>query len=43
MDYPGEIAGKLDSIVGIVEHGLFLKTATGAIIASEQGIVERSS
>ena len=43
MDNPGEIASKLDSIVGIVEHGLFLKMATGAIIASEQGIIERSS
>jgi len=43
MDNPGEIANKLNSIVGVVEHGLFLKMATSAIIASEQGIVERSS
>jgi len=43
MDDPNEIARKLDSIVGIVEHGLFLNMATGAIIAGEQGIVERSS
>lgn len=43
MDKPGEVASKLDSIVGVVEHGLFLKMATGAIIAGEQGIIERSS
>ncbi|MBS1841449.1 MAG: ribose-5-phosphate isomerase RpiA [Acidobacteria bacterium] len=43
MDNPVEIAHKLDSIVGVVEHGLFLKMATSAIIASEQGIIERSS
>jgi ribose 5-phosphate isomerase A len=42
IDDPGEIGAKLDSIVGVVEHGLFLKMATSAIIAGEQGIVERS-
>lgn len=43
MDNPGEIANKLDSLVGVVEHGLFLNMATSAIIACEQRVIERSS
>jgi ribose 5-phosphate isomerase A len=42
MDNPGEIAAKLDSIVGVVEHGLFLNMATAALIAGEQKIIERT-
>lgn len=42
MDNPGEIAAKLDSIVGVVEHGLFLNMATTALIAGEQKIIERT-
>ncbi len=43
MDKPGDIASKLDSIVGIVEHGLFLNMATMALIAGEGKIVERTA
>ncbi|HWZ97141.1 MAG TPA: ribose-5-phosphate isomerase RpiA [Candidatus Dormibacteraeota bacterium] len=42
IENPGEMAAKLDSIVGVVEHGLFLNMATVAIIAGEEQIVERS-
>ena len=42
MDNPGEIAAKLDSIVGVVEHGLFLNMATMALIAGEKKIIERT-
>src|SRR5271163_4667326 len=38
MADPKEIAHHLDHIVGLVEHGLFLKYATEAIIASPDGI-----
>lgn len=42
IDNPAQIAAKLDSIVGVVEHGLFLGMATLAIIAGEAKIIERS-
>ena len=42
MDNPDEIAARLDSIVGVVEHGLFLNMATTALIAGEQKIIERT-
>jgi ribose 5-phosphate isomerase A len=42
MENPGEIAARLDSIVGVVEHGLFLNMATTALIAGEQKIIERT-
>jgi ribose 5-phosphate isomerase A len=42
MDDPAGIASKLDSIVGVVEHGLFLGLANTALIAEAGGIVERS-
>ena len=35
---PKEIAHHLDHVVGVVEHGLFLKYATEAVIASADGI-----
>ena len=40
---PGAMAAKLDSIVGVVEHGLFLGMATLAIIAGERKIIERTT
>lgn len=36
-----KIAYALSQIPGVVEHGLFMKLATGAIIATQKGIVER--
>jgi ribose 5-phosphate isomerase A len=41
MDDPQAMAAKLDAIVGVVEHGLFLGMATTALIAEAGGIVER--
>jgi ribose 5-phosphate isomerase A len=38
MDDPKEIAHHLDHVVGLVEHGLFLKFATEAVIATADGI-----
>ncbi len=38
MSDPKEIAHHLDHVVGLVEHGLFLKFATEAVIASADGI-----
>jgi len=43
IDDPKAMAAKLDSIVGVVEHGLFLGMANLALIAEEQGIVERTT
>lgn len=42
MEDPGAIAAKLDSIVGVVEHGLFLGMATLALIAGAQRLIERA-
>lgn len=41
MQNPEKIAEQIDSIIGVVEHGLFLNMAQLAIIATETGIVER--
>ena len=38
MEDPKETAHHLDHVVGLVEHGLFLKFATEAVIASADGI-----
>ena len=38
MDNPREIADRLDHIVGVVEHGLFLGFATEALIAGHTGL-----
>jgi ribose 5-phosphate isomerase A len=38
---PERIASKIDSIVGVVEHGLFLGMAELAIIAAENEVVEQ--
>jgi ribose 5-phosphate isomerase A len=40
IDNPDTIATKLDSIVGVVEHGLFLHMAHSALIAGTQEIIE---
>ncbi|HEX2918123.1 MAG TPA: ribose-5-phosphate isomerase RpiA [Edaphobacter sp.] len=42
MDDPHTMGAKLDAIVGVVEHGLFLGMATTALIAEAGGIVERT-
>jgi ribose 5-phosphate isomerase A len=42
IDNPGEMAAKLDSIVGVVEHGLFLNMATLALIGGETQVIERT-
>jgi ribose 5-phosphate isomerase A len=41
IENPAAMAGKLDSIVGVVEHGLFLHMAELAIIAGEKQVIER--
>ena len=38
MDDPKEIAHHLDHVVGLVEHGLFLKFASEALIAGREGV-----
>ena len=43
IEDPGAMAAKLDSIVGVVEHGLFLGMANLAIIAGEREIIERTT
>jgi ribose 5-phosphate isomerase A len=42
IENPHGIASQIDSIVGVVEHGLFLNMAHLALIATEQQIIERS-
>src|SRR6516225_4477738 len=42
LEDPEGIAAKIDTIVGVVEHGLFLNMANLALIASEQQVIERS-
>ncbi|RZU41317.1 ribose-5-phosphate isomerase RpiA [Edaphobacter modestus] len=42
MDDPAAIAAKLDAMVGVVEHGLFLGIAKLALIAQVGGVVERT-
>jgi ribose 5-phosphate isomerase A len=38
MDDPKETAHHLDHVVGLIEHGLFLKVATEAFIAGQNGV-----
>lgn len=40
IEAPDTLAGALATIPGVVEHGLFLGLASGAIIATEAGLVE---
>ncbi len=42
LDNPQAMAATLDSIVGVVEHGLFLGMASKALIAEAGGVVERT-
>jgi ribose 5-phosphate isomerase A len=37
---PEILAARLDGVPGVVEHGLFIGLATGAVIATEGGLVE---
>jgi ribose 5-phosphate isomerase A len=41
IDDPAAMGKKLDSIVGVVEHGLFLGMAELVLIAGEGGVTER--
>lgn len=41
MDDPVAVGARLDSMVGMVEHGLFFGMADMALIAGEGGVVER--
>jgi ribose 5-phosphate isomerase A len=43
IEDPKAMAAKLDAIVGVVEHGLFLGMANMALIAEAGGVVERTS
>jgi ribose 5-phosphate isomerase A len=43
IDNPEQVAAKIDSIIGVVEHGLFLNMANQALIAGEHQVIERSS
>lgn len=40
---PEQIAARIRGIVGVVEHGLFLKMATLALVAGEDGVTERQA
>jgi ribose 5-phosphate isomerase A len=43
IEDPEKLAAILDRTVGLVEHGLFLHSASLAIVATDEGIIERSS
>jgi len=43
MDNPEEVAARIDSIIGVVEHGLFLGMADLALIAGAERVIERTS
>jgi ribose 5-phosphate isomerase A len=43
IEDPDGMAARIDSIIGVVEHGLFLGMADFALIAGEQQVIERSS
>ena len=43
IENPEAMAVQLDSIVGVVEHGLFLHMASLALIASEKQVIERTT
>lgn len=38
MERPEEVANRLDHVVGVVEHGLFLDFATEALVAGPSGV-----
>jgi ribose 5-phosphate isomerase A len=40
IDNPEETAAEIRSIVGVVEHGLFLGMATLALVAGDDGVTE---
>jgi ribose 5-phosphate isomerase A len=40
IEDPEALAASLNAIPGVVEHGLFLGLATGAVLATEKGLVE---
>ena len=40
IDAPERLAAALAATPGVVEHGLFLGLASGAILATESGLVE---
>lgn len=40
---PQTLAATLDGTIGLVEHGLFLKMASLALIAGADGVIERTS
>ena len=42
IEDPDTIAAKIDSITGVVEHGLFLHMAELAVIAGERQVIERT-
>jgi ribose 5-phosphate isomerase A len=42
MKNPEKIAEQIDTIIGVVEHGLFLNMASLALVATETGVVERN-
>jgi ribose 5-phosphate isomerase A len=42
IENPEDMGAKLNSIVGVVEHGLFLGMANLALIADEKEVIERS-
>lgn len=43
IERPAALAAALNAIPGVVEHGLFLGLATGAVLATEKGLVELGS
>jgi ribose 5-phosphate isomerase A len=43
IEDPPALAARLDTTVGLVEHGLFLNMASLALIATEDGLLERTS
>ncbi|HEX2509027.1 MAG TPA: ribose-5-phosphate isomerase RpiA [Microvirga sp.] len=43
IERPDALAAALDAIPGVAEHGLFLGLATGAVLATEKGLVELGS
>jgi ribose 5-phosphate isomerase A len=43
IEDPSALAAVLDRTVGVVEHGLFLNMANRALIATENGVIERTS
>ena len=43
IDDPQDMGAKIDSIIGVVEHGLFLGMADLALIAGAERVIERTS